>query len=569
MKKFILFVLAIFLMASFALPASAQSFSDVKQYKEEIEFLTSKGIIKGYPDGTFIPENPIKRIQAVQMILREKGITNYDAPNPQFTDMDPGTYGYDEVAKAVSLGIIDGKTDPKTGKKYFDPNGTLTRAQMAKILSLAYDLKGTSTTEFSDVPKDNWAHPFVSALAANEITTGYPDGTFKPNNKLSRQHFAVFMARNLDDQFKPQPELKAHFLDVGQGDSSLIVTPNGKTILIDGGKSTAGEKVVAYLKQAGISSIDLLVATHPDADHIGGLIDVLDQVEVEKVLDSGKSHTSQTYLDYLTLIDEKNIPFEVAEEGSSISLDSALTIKVLNSGSDAKDNNESSVILKITYGQIDFLYTGDAEIQQEAEMVSKYNVEAEVLKAGHHGSDTSTSQEFINEVQPEVSILSYGEGNSYGHPYSEIVNRLKAIGSDIYSTAVSGDIVVTTDGTSYDVTAQPWTGGGDEPDPEPSNGDLDLVSVNLDTEIASIKNAGNTDVDMTGWSLVSVEGNQTYDFPSGFVLRAGATVHVTSGRNAVDNPPAYLKWTGSYIWNNEGDAAQLFSVSGDLVDEIR
>ncbi|MFT4415333.1 MBL fold metallo-hydrolase [Fredinandcohnia humi] len=365
-------------------------------------------------------------------------------------------------------------------------------------------------------------------------------------------------------------ELKAHFIDVGQGDSSLIITPNGKTILIDGGKDSAGEKVVSYLKQVGVSTIDLLVSTHPDADHIGGLEDVLNNFTVKKILDSGKTHTSLTYLDYLALIDAKNIPFEVAKEGSSISLDNAVQIKVLNSASGTEDNNESSVVLKITYGEIDFLYTGDAEVEQEAEMVAKYDVEAEVLKVGHHGSDTSTSQAFVNEVKPKVSILSYGKDNTYGHPVSTVVNRLKAIGSNLYSTAVSGDIKVTTNGKTYNVSATPWTGGTTPTVPpiQPT-GTLDLVSVNLDTEVVTIKNTGSTDVNMTGWKLVSVEGNQTYNFPSNYVLKAGATVYITSGPNAQDKSPTHLKWTGSYIWNNSGDPAQLINNQGVKVDEIR
>lgn len=571
MKKFLLTVFSLFLIMGVALPTSAESFTDVEQYKEEIELLSSKGIIKGYPDGTFKPDNPIKRIQAVQMILREKGITNLDAPNPNLTDMKPGTYGYEEVAKAVSLGFIDGKTDPKTGEKYFDPNGTLTRGQMAKILSLAYALKGTSPLQFTDVPKGHWAYSFVSTLAANDITTGYPDGTFKPNNKLTRQHFAVFMARMLmDDGQDPAKELSAHFIDVGQGDSSLIVTPNGKNVLIDGGKKSAGEKVVSYLKAAGVSSIDLLVATHPDADHIGGLIDVLETFPVKSVLDSGKDHTSQTYIDYLSLIDEKDIPFNIAKTGESISVDPSVKIQVLNSSDNgASDNNEASVVLKITYNQIDFLYTGDAGVEAEEKMIGKFNLDAEIFKVSHHGSDTGTSDEFLKEVTPTASILSYGE-NSYGHPTSEVVSKLRESGSSLYSTMDQGDIVVTTDGKAFNVSADPWEATViPEPEPGTENGNVKITNVDLDKEIVTIKNEDTKDITMTGWKLVSVEGNQSFDFPEGFVLKAGATVYVTSGQSAKDQAPTYLKWTGAYIWNNSGDAAELYNAAGDKVSEIK
>lgn len=179
------------------------SFQDVSMYEEEIGFLTSKGIIKGFEGGTFQPHQTITRLQAVQMILREKELdaSQIDSPDPNFIDVRPGDYGYDEIALAVDLGFISGGTNEK-GKRYFNKNGTLTRGQMAKILSLAYDLKGEYIEEFSDVPRDHWAFEYVNLLAANNITTGYDDGTFRPNHMLARQHFAVFLARILDDRFK-------------------------------------------------------------------------------------------------------------------------------------------------------------------------------------------------------------------------------------------------------------------------------------------------------------------------------------------------------------------------------
>ncbi|WP_394141280.1 S-layer homology domain-containing protein [Cytobacillus oceanisediminis] len=570
------------LIFSSVIPSFAQSFSDVTSYEEEIGFLTSRGIIKGYPDGTFKPKNPIKRIQAVQMILREMGIEDFTAPDPNFRDMEQGDYGYEEVSKAVSLGFIGGKTDVATGEKFFDPNGTLTRAQMAKILVEAYRLSGSYPYNFIDVAQDNWAYHYVSALAGQNITTGYPDFSFKPNTKLSRQHFAVFMARMLNDEFKPNPELSAHFIDVGQGDSILVLAPNGKTMLVDGGKRDAGDEVVAYLHKLGINTIDVMVSTHPDSDHIGGLIDVLEQVDVKQVVDSGKSHTTQTYYEYLNLIDVKNIPYQVPGVGDLIHIDENVKIQVLNSGKETGDNNESSIVLKVSYGEIDYLLTGDAGIESEKVMGQVFDVSAEILKVSHHGSDTGSNYTFIQMVHPEAAIFSYGK-NNYGHPDPVIVQRMKNVSADLYSTYESGDIIVKTNGENYTVSVSPWDGQQppviEEPPvkPEPpgtgtggsDNGKTKLVSVDLDKEIAAIKNSGTTAVDMTGWKLVSVEGNQTYYFPNGYQLKAGATVYVTSGRNAKEQLPTYLKWTGAYIWNNEGDAARLYNSKGVKVSEIQ
>ncbi|MGX2959504.1 S-layer homology domain-containing protein [Peribacillus sp. JNUCC 23] len=569
-KLFSVMAALILLLSIIPKVEAASSFKDVTTYKDEIEFLTSKGIIKGYDGGYFKPNDAIKRLQAVQMILREKGITNFDAPNPGFIDVKSGDYGYGEIAKAVQLGIISGKTNSK-GQKYFDPFAPLTRGQMAKIFTLAYSLKGSYPADFKDINKSSETYGYVSSLAANGITTGYEDGTFKPNVQLSRQHFSAFMARYLDDKFKPAKEMFTHFIDVGQGDSILVQTPNGKTILIDGGKRSAGDKVVAYLKKAGVTSIDVLVATHPDADHIGGLISVLESIPVKKVLDSGKTHTTDTYYEYLSLIDTKNISYEVPTTGQNLAIDSSVKVQVLNSGDqNASDNNDNSIVLKLTYGGISFLLTGDAGIDIENKMISKFDLKSTILKAGHHGAKTSTSQAFVNAVKPEVTILSYGKDNSYGHPVSEVVSRLKAAGSKLYSTAESGDIAVKTDGKGYTVFSTPWKGNESVPTPTPTpKANVSITNVDEAKEIVTIKNNGSSDVNMTGWKLVSVEGNQTYNFPSGFVLKAGKTVTVTSGPNAVNNPPTYLKWTTANIWLNSGDPAELYNAEGGKVSEMR
>ncbi|WP_438315545.1 S-layer homology domain-containing protein [Sporosarcina sp. FA9] len=204
MRKIVYFSL-MFLLAFSLMPiekADAATFPDVKQYKEEIEYLTNRGIIQGYGDGMFKPEQALTRLEAVQTLLKAKGITDLTAPNPNFTDMSPGTPGYEEVAKAVQLGIISGKT-AENGTKYFDSTNQLTRGQMAKVIVKTGQFPERNTTLFSDVPKSNGFHNDISTLAAERITGGYPDGKYLPNNAVSRQHFAAFVARMLDDKFKP------------------------------------------------------------------------------------------------------------------------------------------------------------------------------------------------------------------------------------------------------------------------------------------------------------------------------------------------------------------------------
>ncbi|MFJ5767910.1 MBL fold metallo-hydrolase [Lysinibacillus sp. NPDC093210] len=358
-------------------------------------------------------------------------------------------------------------------------------------------------------------------------------------------------------------EMRVHFFDVGQGDSILIESPNGKTMLVDGGVKGAGQQVVSYINELGIDKLDIVVATHPDADHIGGLIPVLNSIPIEQFYDSGKVHTSQTFEEMLSLIDTNNIPYNVPKTGDSITFDNELEVKVLNANENASDNNDASIVLKVTYGNISFLLTGDAGVALEKEMLLQ-NVKATVLKAGHHGSNTSSSQSFIRAVQPEVTILSYGKDNKYGHPHAEVVERLQAIGSKIYATAEAGTVTVSTDGVSYNVSAKEWSGAIAEK-PKMKQ-DVEMISKDLIEEIVAIKNNGQDTVSLKDWQLVSIEGNQVFNFPN-VSLQPGKTIYVTSGTTAREGQN-YLKWTTRQIWLNDGDRAQLLNAKGEVVSEL-
>ncbi|MFJ7699167.1 MBL fold metallo-hydrolase [Lysinibacillus fusiformis] len=362
-------------------------------------------------------------------------------------------------------------------------------------------------------------------------------------------------------------EMRVHFIDVGQGDSILIESPNGKTMLIDGGVKGAGQQVVSYLKELGVNKLDQVVATHPDADHIGGLIPVLQTIPIEQFYDSGKVHTSQTFEEMLMAIDEKNIPYYVPKTGDLIEFDKDVTVKVLNANEHATDNNDASIVLKVVYGNVSFLLTGDAGTTLEKEMMQN-DVSATILKAGHHGSNTSSSEEFIRAVKPEVTILSYGKDNKYGHPHAEVVDRLQAIGSNIYATADLGTIMVATDGVNYTVNGKETSRAVTPKTPStvlPATA-VEIVSKDLVTEIVGIKNNGQQAVSLNDWQLISLEGNQVFNFPN-LSLQPGKIIYVTSGANAREGDN-YLKWTTKQIWLNDGDAAQLRNEKGELVSEL-
>ncbi|WP_313893714.1 MBL fold metallo-hydrolase [Psychrobacillus sp.] len=370
---------------------------------------------------------------------------------------------------------------------------------------------------------------------------------------------------NVQEETTKGKEMKVHFIDVGQGDSIFIQSPNGKNMLIDGGKRDSGKEVVAFLRDLGVNKLDYVVATHPDADHIGGLLAVLNSISIKNFVDSGKVHTSQTYEKMLTLIQEKKIPFIVPANGDEISLDPAINITVLNAGEGAADNNEASIVLRVAYKDVSFLLTGDADTGVESNMMEQYNVESTILKAGHHGSNTSSSSEFIAAVKPEVSILSYGKDNSYGHPHSEVVSVLKKAGSQVYATAEAGNISVSTNGVDYSVSAGHALPKEEIVEPV-VDVSISITSKDLREEIVGITNKGNESVSLQGWQLFSIEGNQVFKFPN-ISLAVGKTIYITSGPDAVEGQ-GYIKWNNGQMWKNDGDAAQLLNEKGEIVSEM-
>jgi competence protein ComEC len=236
-------------------------------------------------------------------------------------------------------------------------------------------------------------------------------------------------------------------LDVGQGDSILIRTPSGQTILIDGGPPGAG--LPAKLKAAGVSAIDLLIVTHPDADHIGGLAATIKQFPVKEVWASGSTSTSTIFEDLIDAIAASGAKYQEVSRGGRAAA-GEVQISVLNPGPKlAEDTNENSIVLRMQYKEISFLFTGDAEAEAEAQMLqSGQTLRSTVLKVGHHGSTSSSTMPFLRAVRPAVAIWSAGRNNDYGHPHQETIANLQAIGATIYGTALNGTVTATTDGSA-------------------------------------------------------------------------------------------------------------------------
>ena len=294
--------------------------------------------------------------------------------------------------------------------------------------------------------------------------------------------FLIFSLLSLNPEIieaenNPEGNLAVHYIDVGQGDAILIQTEDDKNMLIDGGDrwDWIGEKLTSYLYKQGVETVHAMVGTHPHADHIGGLPAVIENFAVKKVYDSGRVHTTRTYENYLRLIDKKDIPFVTPRRGEEIEL-GGLTFEVLHPTEDIEDYslNDASIVLRLEYDNVSFLFTGDAEYEAEREIVeSSKNPAADILKVGHHGSSTSTNDFFLEAVNPGAAIIQVGEDNRYGHPHDEVLEALEARNVDIYRNDLHGDVVVKTNGHQY------WTEIAQEGEPRaPPEDDADLININ-------------------------------------------------------------------------------------------
>ncbi len=247
-------------------------------------------------------------------------------------------------------------------------------------------------------------------------------------------------------------ELLVHFMDVGQGDAILIQGPEGN-VLIDGGDrwDWVGERLISYLEAQGVEKLKAIVSTHPHADHIGGLPAVINKFPVEKIYDSGRVHTTRTFEEYLLLIDRKDIPYVTPRRGEVLTV-ANLKFKVLHPGPDidAYSLNDASIVLRLEFGEISFLFTGDAEKRAETEIIeSGLPVSATILKVGHHGSRTSTNPFFLEEVSPAVAVIQAGEDNRFGHPHDEVLQLLGEQGIKVYRNDQAGTVVIGSDGSDY------------------------------------------------------------------------------------------------------------------------
>ena len=254
-------------------------------------------------------------------------------------------------------------------------------------------------------------------------------------------------AAKAPDTSKPEGTLEVHYIDVGQGDATLIKC-GSHAMLIDGGNNNKGTTVQLYLKKQGVESLDYVIGTHPDADHIGGLDVIVYKYNCDTVIMPDYEKDTKTYQELVDVIHDKNMKITYPVVGEQYALGEAkFTIIAPNSNSYGGNANDYSVAILLEYGKNRFLFTGDAEEASEAEMLTNgIDISADVYKVAHHGSRSASTQEFLNAVHPKYAVISCGEGNSYGHPHAEVLNRLRSLGVEVFRTDEQGSIIASSDG---------------------------------------------------------------------------------------------------------------------------
>jgi competence protein ComEC len=468
----------------------------------------------------------------------------------------------------------------------------------------------------------------VLAVVAVLVLAGCAGG-FVPSSNESKEPASSADSPSLADSQAlvngSSGNLSVHFIHVGQGTSVLVVGPTGETLLYDTGHwEDDGEHVLDYLRNLGVTRIDYLVTSHADADHVGGHAEVIDYYETEAdgigaIYDPGIASATRTYEAYLDAVEAHDVTLYRTQAGDEIPMENT-SVQVLAPPEGylaGEDRNENSIVVRVGYGNVSTLLPGDAEVAAERHLTGTYgeDLDATILAAGHHGSNTSTGPGLLGATTPRVVAIQSAYDSPYGHPHHELLARLADRGIPTYWTGVHGTVVFETDGRDVRVFTQREAStdpadlrsapgvqpgstdplesrqtfgaerspdrvtvradGGAEGGPAQSTS-LAVAEVNEDAaghdgenlgdEYLTFRNDGEETIDFSGWTVTD-EADHSYRFPDGTTLAPGETLTLHTG-SGTDGDGHYYWGSGRPVWNNDGDTVFVRTDEGTLVLEV-
>ena len=297
--------------------------------------------------------------------------------------------------------------------------------------------------------------------------------------------------KNKDTEVTDVGNLEVHFIDVGQGDCTLIIS-DGHSLLIDAGDNSKGTAIQSYLTKQGIEKLDYVIGTHPDEDHIGGLDVILYKFDCETVIMPDYAKGTRSYDDVIQIVKNKNYKITYPVVGETYILGSATFTIIAPNSNYGNNANDYSVGMMLQHGNNKFVFTGDAEEVSEADILKNgIDISANVFKVSHHGSKTSSTQAFLNAIDPEYAVISCGEGNGYGHPHAQTLNTLRAMDVQVFRTDEQGSIIADSDGQTITWNCSPsdtWEVG----EGVKSDKYYDTLETKTDKEVSSDISEGTT-----------------------------------------------------------------------------
>ncbi len=485
LKRFLTLISIVFILSNgFNLTFAEDnvSWSNASSWATELLMQAQKeGMIPNCLIGTDMKDSINRRefaAVAVKLYERLSGETVSDIGVNPFTDTEDV-----EIIKAYNLGITSGTSDTT-----FSPKMLLTREQAAtmltnviRIVNKDIDTDINNVKLFSDdVNISSWARPSVYFMTKNGIINGIGNNIFAPRNitqaqedakyaNTTREQALIISIKSFEklgkakDNEVVKEQVEVHFIDVGQADAILIKSLN-EFMLIDAGNNADSNLIINYLEEFNITELEYVIATHPHEDHIGSLDTIINNFEIKNLIMPEISQNTKAFEDVITAIENKGLEITAPKVGEKYTLGNTEFIIIAPNRLSYGDNiNNYSVGIRLICGENSFIFTGDAEAEAESDIINTgISLKADVLKLGHHGSSSSSSETFIKAVSPNYAVIMCGEDNSYGHPHQETLERLKRNNIQLFRTDLQGSIIAISDGNKITWSTNPTTDFGDQ-----------------------------------------------------------------------------------------------------------